>query len=76
MRNGFWICVRGSALGFEKAADLREVFGDAIWQLGILRRSESHGPRPNDADQHAWYLTRKAELELIGRQHAPGRGTR
>jgi tetratricopeptide (TPR) repeat protein len=53
----------GSALGFEKAAGLREIFGDfegAIEFLGEASRRTS----PNDLDQHAWLLTEKARLQL------------
>jgi len=54
---------RGSALGFEKAAALRELFGDnegAIEFYGeaLTRTAQS------DLDQCAWLLTQKARLEI------------
>ncbi len=53
----------GSALGFEKAAALREMFGD--FEGGIEFYDEANlRTSSNDADQHAWCLTRKADLEL------------
>jgi tetratricopeptide (TPR) repeat protein len=53
----------GSSLGFEKAAELREMFGDSegaieFWDEANRRTSM------NDADQKAWLLTRKARLVL------------
>jgi len=53
----------GSALGFEKAAGLREVFGDTAGSIEFYDEANRR-TSPNDADQHAWYLTRKADLEL------------
>ena len=53
----------GSALGFEKAAALREVFGDTTGSIEFYDEANRR-TSPNDADQHAWYLTRKADLEL------------
>ncbi len=53
----------GSALGFEKAAELREVFGDATGSIEFYEEANRR-TSPNDADQRAWYLTRKAEVEL------------
>ncbi len=53
----------GSALGFEKAAALREVFGDTAGSIEFYDEANRR-TSPNDADQHAWYLTRKADLEL------------
>jgi tetratricopeptide (TPR) repeat protein len=53
----------GSALGFEKAAGLRELFGDndgAVEFYGeALRRTAQ-----SDLDQRAWLLTQKARLTL------------
>jgi tetratricopeptide (TPR) repeat protein len=53
----------GSALGFEKAAGLRELFGDVegsveFYDEAIRRTSQ------NDGDQRAWLLTQKARLLL------------
>jgi tetratricopeptide (TPR) repeat protein len=53
----------GSALGFEKAAGLRELFGDVegsveFYDEAIRRTSQ------NDSDQRAWLLTQKARLLL------------
>ncbi len=53
----------GSALGFEKAAELRDVFGDATGSIEFYEEANRR-TSPNDADQRAWYLTRKAEVEL------------
>ncbi len=53
----------GSALGFEKAAALREIFGDVEGSIEFYDEA-SLRTSPNDADQRAWYLTRKADLEL------------
>src|SRR5690348_15972028 len=53
----------GSALGFEKAAALREVFGDVEGSIEFYDEANLR-TSPNDADQRAWYLTRKANLEL------------
>lgn len=53
----------GSALGFEKAAALREIFGDTAGSIEFYDEANRR-TSPNDADQHAWYLTRKADLEL------------
>ncbi len=53
----------GSALGFEKAAGLRELFGDnegAIEFYGEALRRTSQ----SDLDQRAWLLTQKARLTL------------
>ncbi|MBV8571885.1 MAG: tetratricopeptide repeat protein [Acidobacteriaceae bacterium] len=53
----------GSALGFEKAAALREVFGDFTGSIEFYNEANLRAS-PNDADQRGWYLTRKAQLEL------------
>jgi tetratricopeptide (TPR) repeat protein len=53
----------GSALGFEKAAALREVFGDSTGSIEFYDEANLR-TSPSDADQRAWYLTRKAQLEL------------
>ena len=64
-RDAQWILDlrRASALGFEKAAGLRELFGDnegAIEFYGeaLTRTAQS------DIDQRAWLLTQKARLTL------------
>jgi tetratricopeptide (TPR) repeat protein len=53
----------GSALGFEKAAGLRELFGDSDGAVEFygeaLRRTAQ-----SDLDQRAWLLTQKARLTL------------
>jgi tetratricopeptide (TPR) repeat protein len=53
----------GNALGFEKAAGLRELFGDnegaAEFYEEALRRTAQ-----SDLDQRAWLLTQKARLTL------------
>jgi len=53
----------GSALGFEKAAGLRELFGDnegasEFYEEALRRTAQS------DLDQRAWLLTQKARLTL------------
>jgi tetratricopeptide (TPR) repeat protein len=53
----------GSALGFEKAAALREVFGDAEGSSEFLDEAVRRSSQ-NDADQRAWLLTQKARLVL------------
>ncbi len=53
----------GSALGFEKAAALRQVFGDPEGSIEFYDEANLR-TSPNDADQRAWYLTRKADLQL------------
>ncbi len=54
---------RASALGFEKAASLREIFGDKegaveFYGEALTRTAQS------DIDQRAWLLTQKARLTL------------
>ncbi len=54
----------GSALGFLKAASLRELFGDAEGAIEFyneVRRRTSQ----NDLDEHAWLLTQIASMELM-----------
>jgi tetratricopeptide (TPR) repeat protein len=62
----------GSALGFEKAAGLRELFGDnegAIEFYGEAFRRTAQ----SDLDQRAWLLTQKARLALAsGNANAAG----
>ncbi len=53
----------GSTLGFEKAAALREMFGDIEGAMEFLDEANRRTSL-NDADQHAWLLTEKARLEL------------
>ncbi len=53
----------GNALGFEKAAGLRELFGDnegaeEFYEEALRRTAQS------DLDQRAWLLTQKARLTL------------
>jgi len=53
----------GNTLGFEKAAELRELFGDVpgaieFWEEASRRSS------PTDLDEQAWLATEKARLEL------------
>jgi len=53
----------GNALGFEKAAGLREIFGDnegavEFYEEALRRTAQS------DLDQRAWLLTQKARLTL------------
>jgi len=67
-RDAQWILDlrRDSALGFEKAAGLRELFGDfegaiEFYNEAILRTSQ------NDADQRAWLLTKTAHLQILSR---------
>jgi tetratricopeptide (TPR) repeat protein len=55
----------GSSLGFEKAAMLRELFGD--WEGAIEFFDEANRrTSPHDADQKSWLLTQKAHLVLLG----------
>jgi tetratricopeptide (TPR) repeat protein len=53
----------GSALGFEKAAELREVFGDSVGASEFygeaLRRTAQ-----SDLDQRAWLLTQRARIAV------------
>ncbi len=53
----------GSALGFEKAAELRESFGDFEGAMEFLDET-SRRTSQNDTDQRAWLLTQKARLDL------------
>ena len=53
----------GSTLGFEKAAALREMFGDVEGAIEFLDEANRRTSL-NDADQHAWLLTEKARFEL------------
>ena len=54
---------RGSTLGYTKAAELREVFGDLegaveFYDEALLRIS------PNDIEERSWLMTRNARLQL------------
>jgi tetratricopeptide (TPR) repeat protein len=53
----------GSSLGFEKAASLRELFGDTEGAVEFFDEANRRTSQ-NDADQHAWLLTQNARLEL------------
>jgi tetratricopeptide (TPR) repeat protein len=53
----------GSALGFEKAAGLREMFGDLEGAIEFLDETNRR-TSPNDLDQHAWLLSERARLQL------------
>jgi tetratricopeptide (TPR) repeat protein len=53
----------GSALGFDKAASLRVIFGD-FEGAGEFLDEANRRTSQNDLDQHSWFLTRKAEAQL------------
>ena len=53
----------GSALGFDKAASLRVIFGDFEGASEFLDEANRRTSQ-NDLDQHSWFLTRKAEAQL------------
>jgi tetratricopeptide (TPR) repeat protein len=53
----------GSALGFEKAAGLRELFGDNEGAVEFYSEALSRTAQ-SDLDQRAWLLTEKARLTL------------
>ncbi|MBV9674832.1 MAG: hypothetical protein JO185_00750, partial [Acidobacteriaceae bacterium] len=53
----------GSALGFVKAAGLRELFGDGEGAIEFYRETNRRVSQ-NDADEHAWLFTQIARLEL------------
>ncbi len=54
----------GSALGFLKAANLRELFGDPEGAIEFYSETNRR-TSGNDADEHAWLLTQIARLELL-----------
>jgi tetratricopeptide (TPR) repeat protein len=54
---------RGSALGFEKAAGLRELFGDNEGAIEFYGEALSRTAQ-SDLDQRAWLLTQKARVTL------------
>ena len=54
---------RDSSLGFEKAAFVRERFGDVEGAIEFLEEA-SRRTAPSDADQRAWLLTQNARLQL------------
>lgn len=60
----------GSSLGFEKAAHLRELFGDAEGAIEFLDEANRRTSQ-NDTDQKAWLLTQKAHL-ILGSGNAKG----
>ncbi|MBV9155092.1 MAG: tetratricopeptide repeat protein [Acidobacteriaceae bacterium] len=64
-RDAQWILDlrRGSALGFEKAAGLRELFGDFEGAIEFFRETDLRTSQ-NDLDQRAWLLTQIARLQL------------
>ncbi|MBV9296479.1 MAG: tetratricopeptide repeat protein [Acidobacteriaceae bacterium] len=64
-RDAQWILDlrRGSALGFEKAAGLRELFGDIEGAIEFFRETDLRTSQ-NDTDQRAWLLTQIARLQL------------
>lgn len=53
----------GSSLGFEKAAALRELFGDSEGAIEFLDEAKKRTSQ-NDADERAWLLAQNARLEL------------
>jgi tetratricopeptide (TPR) repeat protein len=53
----------GSSLGFEKAAELRDVFGDAEGAVEFFDEANRRTSQ-NDLDQKAWLLTQKARIIL------------
>lgn len=53
----------GSSLGFEKAASLRELFGDSEGAIEFFDEANRRTSQ-NDVDQKSWLLTRKAQLLL------------
>ncbi|MBV8866680.1 MAG: hypothetical protein JO210_14905 [Acidobacteriaceae bacterium] len=53
----------GSSLGFEKAAGLREIFGDTEGSIEFLEEAERRTSQ-NDADGRAWLLTQEARLQI------------
>ena len=54
---------RASALGFEKAAGLRELFGDKEGAIEFYGEALTRTAQ-SDIDQRAWLLTQKARLQL------------
>ncbi len=52
----------GSSLGFEKAAVLRELFGDTEGSIEFFGEAERRTSQ-NDADGRAWLLTQEARLQ-------------
>jgi tetratricopeptide (TPR) repeat protein len=64
-RNAQWVLDlrRGSALGIEKAANLRELFGDNEGAIEFYGEALSRTAQ-SDLDQRAWLLTEKARVTL------------
>jgi tetratricopeptide (TPR) repeat protein len=60
----------GSSLGFEKAAGLRELFGDTEGAIEFLDEANRRTSQ-NDADQKSWFLTQRARL-ILGTGNANG----
>jgi len=65
---------RGSALGFEKAAGLRELFGDDEGAIEFYGEALSRTAQ-SDLDQRAWLLTQKARLQLASGNAKAAAGT-
>lgn len=65
-RDAQWILDlrRASALGFEKAAGLRELFGDDEGAIEFYNETLTRTAQ-SDLDQRAWLLTQKARLQLL-----------
>jgi tetratricopeptide (TPR) repeat protein len=53
----------GSSLGFEKAAVLREIFGDPEGSAEFFDEAYRR-TSPNDVEQRAWLLTQSARVQL------------
>ncbi len=53
----------GSSLGFEKAAVLRELFGDTEGSIEFFEEAERRTSQ-NDADGRAWLMTQEARLQV------------
>ncbi|MBV8552623.1 MAG: tetratricopeptide repeat protein [Acidobacteriaceae bacterium] len=54
----------GSALGFVKAAGLRELFGDGEGAIEFYDEANRRTSQ-NDADERAWLLTQNARIQLV-----------
>jgi tetratricopeptide (TPR) repeat protein len=65
LRDAQWILdLRpGSSLGFEEAAELRVIYGDPEGAIEFFAEADRR-TSANDADQHAWLLTKSAQQEL------------
>jgi tetratricopeptide (TPR) repeat protein len=62
---------RGSTLGFLKAAQLRDIFGDPEGAMEFFEEARKRSAR-NDADEQSWLLTQEAHEALLtgNPQHA------